>query len=61
MKTKFTLLTTILLLTTPFIAKYFHVSLVDAIMAVVGIPLIAIMAYNIWKMADVIDRWSDNK
>ena len=59
MKTKFTILTAILLLTTPFIAKYFHVSLADAVMAVAGIPLIAIMAYSIWKLADAIDRLSD--
>jgi len=58
MKTKFTILTALLLLSTPLIAKYFHVSLIDAVMAVAGIPLIAIMAYNIWRLADIVDRWS---
>ena len=59
MKTRFTILTALLLLSTPLIAKYFHVSLADAVMAVVGLPLIAIMAYSIWKLADAIDRLSD--
>ena len=58
MKTKFTILTALLLLSTPLIAKYFHVSLADAVMAVIGIPLIAIMAYHIWRIADAIDRLS---
>jgi len=59
MKTKFTVFAALLFLSTPFISRYFHVSLTDAVMAVAGIPLIAIMAYSIWKLADAIDRLSD--
>ena len=58
---KFTIIFVLLLLSTPFIAKYFQISLTDAVMAVAGIPLIAIMAYNIWRIADIIDRLSDSK
>lgn len=61
MKTRFTIFTALLLLSTPFISKYFHVSLIDAVMAVVGIPLIIFMVCSIWRIADAIDRLSDNR
>ena len=59
MKTKFTVFTALLLLASPFISIYCHISLTDAIIATLGMPLIIIMSYNIWRIADAIDRLSD--
>jgi len=45
----------------PVIANYYEVSILESVMAVVGLPLILVMSVNIWRLADAIDRLSENK
>ena len=45
----------------PVIANYYEVSILDSVMALLGLPLILFMSINIWRLADVIDRLSENK
>ena len=61
MKTRYMILTVLTMLASPFIAKYCHATLVDTVVIVIGIPLLTNMAYHIWRIADAIDRLSDNR